>query len=357
MGVDYRRDHSFRIPRPDLSVKHQTPNACNQCHTDQSPQWAQEYVEKWFGKSRPHHYSESIVSAREGDLKANAQLMDIIKDDLYAPSIRALAISNLGYSTENPPLIGNALQNTDPILRIAAARRWMINTEDDLTALLALLHDETRGVRFEVANRLSFLDQELIPEKSKKLLQEVLQENLMALQYNADFPIGKYNLANYYYQIGDHNKAELFYLAALAQDRELSIAHMNLANLYATMGQPLKAERAMKDYTNANPEDGNGWYNYGLILSENKKYQESLKCLLIASDSLPFNSRVDYNISMMYDFFGDKVKAEEYLYIAIDKDASYANYSNLLQFYAENRYSDKVNQLTQIMRIKFPNER
>jgi hypothetical protein len=34
MGVDYRRDHSFRIPRPDLSIKHGTPNACNQCHVN-----------------------------------------------------------------------------------------------------------------------------------------------------------------------------------------------------------------------------------------------------------------------------------------------------------------------------------
>ncbi|MBT8190496.1 MAG: hypothetical protein KJO29_08705, partial [Bacteroidia bacterium] len=29
MGNDYRRDHSFRVPRPDLSHKYGTPNACN----------------------------------------------------------------------------------------------------------------------------------------------------------------------------------------------------------------------------------------------------------------------------------------------------------------------------------------
>ena len=32
MVVDPRRDHSFRIPRPDLTVKLDTPNACNGCH-------------------------------------------------------------------------------------------------------------------------------------------------------------------------------------------------------------------------------------------------------------------------------------------------------------------------------------
>jgi tetratricopeptide (TPR) repeat protein len=32
MSVDHRRDHSFRVPRPDLSTTIGTPNACTQCH-------------------------------------------------------------------------------------------------------------------------------------------------------------------------------------------------------------------------------------------------------------------------------------------------------------------------------------
>lgn len=38
MVVDPRRDHSFRIPRPDLSIKYDTPNACNKCHTNKDAQ-------------------------------------------------------------------------------------------------------------------------------------------------------------------------------------------------------------------------------------------------------------------------------------------------------------------------------
>ena len=34
MVVDPRRDHSLRVPRPDLSVKLGVPNACNGCHAD-----------------------------------------------------------------------------------------------------------------------------------------------------------------------------------------------------------------------------------------------------------------------------------------------------------------------------------
>jgi len=49
MVIDGRRDHSFRIPRPDLSLSIGTPNACNDCHSEQSPRWAQNAVQKWYG--------------------------------------------------------------------------------------------------------------------------------------------------------------------------------------------------------------------------------------------------------------------------------------------------------------------
>ena len=52
MVVDRRHDHSFRIPRPDLSAKLGTPNACNDCHADKSPEWAAAAIERWFGSDR-----------------------------------------------------------------------------------------------------------------------------------------------------------------------------------------------------------------------------------------------------------------------------------------------------------------
>ena len=36
MIVDERRDHFFRIPRPDESARWGTPNACNSCHGDKT---------------------------------------------------------------------------------------------------------------------------------------------------------------------------------------------------------------------------------------------------------------------------------------------------------------------------------
>ena len=65
MVVDRRHDHSFRIPRPDLSVKFGTPNACNDCHKDKSAKWAATAVEQWFGPKREgyQNYTEAFHAA------------------------------------------------------------------------------------------------------------------------------------------------------------------------------------------------------------------------------------------------------------------------------------------------------
>ena len=52
MVVDPRRDHSFRVPRPDLSVALGTPNACTGCHRDRAPQWAADRIAAWGGTRR-----------------------------------------------------------------------------------------------------------------------------------------------------------------------------------------------------------------------------------------------------------------------------------------------------------------
>src|SRR6185436_19159201 len=68
MVVDPRHDHSLRIPRPDLSVKLGTPNACTGCHTSRSAKWAAERVQAWYGHP-PRGYQrfgEAFAAADSG---------------------------------------------------------------------------------------------------------------------------------------------------------------------------------------------------------------------------------------------------------------------------------------------------
>ena len=70
MVNDFRRDHSFRVPRPDQTVAYGVPNACNQCHTNKSPEWAADFIKKTYGNKRPEHFSDDLLAGYHGDMEA-----------------------------------------------------------------------------------------------------------------------------------------------------------------------------------------------------------------------------------------------------------------------------------------------
>jgi tetratricopeptide (TPR) repeat protein len=358
MGVDYRRDHSFRIPRPDLSEKLGTPNACNQCHKDKSNQWAQSNIEKWFGESRPFQYGEVFDKAASMDPSADVRLTKMIHDDLFSPPIRAIAMSMLvADDISNNKTISNGLQSTEAAIRIAAIQRLNINSRENLDKLATLLNDDLKAVRLAAFQRIIDIDTNLLTPKQRLAFKNVEQENYKALLYNSDFPVGKYNLANYYQIVKQYEKAEKLYLAAIEQDAELSAAKMNLANLYSKMGRPKDAESLLQQYVQENPNDGSGYYNYGLILSENRKYMQSLSTLIKAGKLMPDNERIDYNIAMLYEFFKDYENAELYLKKRIEKRPNLLDaYITLLEFYIRINEREKVMQFSTQIVNRFPDK-
>jgi hypothetical protein len=77
-----RRNHSFRVPRPDLSVSIGTPNACNQCHRDRDVRWATDTLTEWFPKGRQTvpHFATALQAGRAGGAGAEHQLDKLILD-------------------------------------------------------------------------------------------------------------------------------------------------------------------------------------------------------------------------------------------------------------------------------------
>jgi hypothetical protein len=82
MVIDPRRDHSFRIPRLDLSVQLGTPNACNRCHRDKPATWAAAKVREWYGHEPAGYqrYAEALQAARSGALDAEVPLLALLRD-------------------------------------------------------------------------------------------------------------------------------------------------------------------------------------------------------------------------------------------------------------------------------------
>ena len=98
MVIDYRADHSLRVPRPDLSESLGVPNSCSQsgCHDDQTIEWAVEAYTNWYGEARKPHYGEVLAAARAGKPEAQDGLIALVEDPLNAPIVRATASARAG---------------------------------------------------------------------------------------------------------------------------------------------------------------------------------------------------------------------------------------------------------------------
>lgn len=201
MDVDQRRDHSLRVPRPDLSVKLGTPNACSHCHVaDQleslggdlkvnfagkeysqwlaaaeagnkaiadaitkTDQWCDEACEKWYGDDRkqPYHFAEPIVAFRRGEPESiDGMLQLVMKPDDQASAIgRATALSELNQSGR-PESVAAAIKVLDKpdeatIVRAAAIGAFMAASPTvTRKQLMPLLNDDSRLVRTEAARML-----------------------------------------------------------------------------------------------------------------------------------------------------------------------------------------------------------
>ena len=124
MGVDARRDHSMRIPRPDLSMSTGAPNACNQCHTDQSADWAYSALVEWGCdlRDRRNHPARAFHAAGRGDVRAAPVLLETANNENKTAMLRASAITQLGRLLPDKlmPSLSLWLESDDALIRLAA---------------------------------------------------------------------------------------------------------------------------------------------------------------------------------------------------------------------------------------------
>jgi tetratricopeptide (TPR) repeat protein len=174
MAIDERRDHSLRVPRPDLSVELQTPNACNRCHTKptEGPDWAAEAIVKWYGPQRPDdpHFARAIAAARDAKPEGERLLRELLDRDGVPDFVRATAVSLLaGYPTASSERAQrNALDDPHPVVRAAAIR--------------GLQQDPLAGVTRDEVIRLS---EEEIRTKQREFITELLRDTAPMLSDSA----------------------------------------------------------------------------------------------------------------------------------------------------------------------------
>jgi len=314
MVVDPRRDHSFRVPRPDLSVKLGTPNACNMCHTDRPIKWAANKVTEWYRPKGQEeaHYAEIIAAARTGDPAAEAKLIELAGDTEQPAIVRATALELLrGYGPKVLDAMVDGIKDKDPLVRTAAVDGLVrLGPKSRLATVTPLLKDPIRAVRVQAAGVLASVPREMFGEPQRLAFDAALGEFRATQSAMADLPSAYLNLGVMYAGTGRKDLAEQSYRTALSKDPGFLPARFNLANLYNLMGRNADAERVLRDGIKQVPNEGQLYYSLGLLLAEEKRYPEAANNLGKAAELMPKNARAHYNYGLALQQLGRRSGAE-----------------------------------------------
>jgi Flp pilus assembly protein TadD len=299
MVVDRRHDHSFRVPRPDLSVKLGTPNACNDCHTDKSPQWAAAAIEGWHGPVRKGFQTYAAAfHAAWSESADGAALLAAVAADGHAPAFaHASALTELApyLSPANVGLARTAFKDSDPMVRIGALAMLERVPADQLWPLVSpLLSDSNRGVRIRAAALLAAVPTARQPPADRERFERAAAEFVAAQRLNADRPEARTALGNFYARRALGAAAEAEYQAALRLSPQFAPAAINLADLYRQLGRDDEGERALSTALEASPRDAGLHHARGLALVRRKQTDEAIAELHRAAELEPERARYAY---------------------------------------------------------------
>jgi len=335
MVVDPRRDHSLRVPRPDLTVSLGIPNACTICHDDvakgETPQWAAEKCEEWYGPPKgPRHFAYAITAGREGRPEGRRMLQAVAARKDTSGMVRASAISLLGrYPAERPTNAQiEGLRDEDGLVRLAAVRSFDRLPIPVLGRYLPpLLSDPLRAVRTEAARMLSVIRAAQFPADQREAFNHALGEYLDGQHFLGDQAAAHLNIAVIHTNQGRDREALAEYQTALRLDPNFVPARINLGMLYYSMGDHERAEKQLRKAIELNPELAEARYSLGLLLAESpERLAEAVEELGRAAELAPDNPRIRYNLGLALQHLNRHDEAEEELRAAYELTPANTDY-------------------------------
>jgi tetratricopeptide (TPR) repeat protein len=346
MGIDYRPDHSFRLPRPDLTLSMKTPNACDRCHVDKPTQWSVDAMAKWYGRTWRPHYGQILQAGRQQQPEAAAELASLAQDRLYPTIVRATALAELAAyegATVRKAFTA-ALTDEESLMRQTAVRHLPVrDPAERLKLLTPLLYDPVRAVRIEAAGIVAELHPDTLPADTRRQFDKALAEYRHAMERTADFAASRHNLGNLARSRGHFQEAEEQYRKAIAIDDQFYPAKVNLAMLYNQLGRNGEAERLLQDVLQQHPDLYELQYSLGLLLAEQQRWAEAAVHLEQAAAGLPRRARIHYNLGLLLQKLNRDGEAEKALQAALaleprDPDFLYA----LAVFYLDRGNREKA---------------
>ncbi|WP_321996661.1 ammonia-forming cytochrome c nitrite reductase subunit c552 [Draconibacterium orientale] len=340
VGRFLRSDHSFRPPMPEATIKFGSPNACNQCHKDKSPEWANQIV-----KARPNgdyqeetlQWAQMIKEARDMNWENVEKMYEYIRnpetDEVVANSLIRL-LGNFPSASKTEVLI-DALNNKSELVRSSAAYGLGgIITEEVKYALLKACQDNIRLVRVQAANAILSFPQDQFTSEQRTIIADAEKEYVASMTSRLDSWSNHYNLGLYYQNKGEVSQSLSSYETAARLYPESVLPLINSSVLYSYVGNNEKAEQNLKKVLEFDPKNEAANLNLGLLLAEQGRMDEAEKALVTAFEANPEQQGVAAkNLCVILANKGDLSGAVKYAEAAYKASPENPNYGYTLAYY------------------------
>jgi hypothetical protein len=256
MGVDPRRDHSFRLP---------------DTQTD------------------PNHYGAAIAAARDGAADPAAA-----RNDAFPSIARATLLSLLRapFDEDATALLENAMNDPDPLVRIAALQAvYAAPPELRPSFGSALLSDPVRAVRVQAA--LTFVEsRDLLPLEAARAYKSAAKEYRESLLATASFPESMTILSDFEFRMGDNDRALNYLEHAIRLDPNLAVARHSYGLALVRERRYDEALAELEQAYELEPGNAGYAYVYAVALNSLGLVDEAMAVLLQAREDFPDNAEI-----------------------------------------------------------------
>jgi len=302
-----RSDHSLRPPSPGAGVRFESPNACNLCHTNQTPQWAADTVRAWYPDSKWQplvlRQGELVDYARKGNWAKLPEIIAFLSDTNSDPVVTTSLLRLLASCPDARKwdAIRRCAGHSSPLVRssVADLMSEASGTSANRVTLLNALRDDYRLVRVRAVATLARIPREGLPPADRLRLDAAERELLASFESQPDNWSSRYNLGNYRSDRGDPAGALAAYDQSIALRNDIAMPYVNASVVASQTGSIADSIKYLQAAYRHLPEHPAVNLNLGLALAEAKQLPDAEKHLRVALKSAETRAQAAYNLAVL----------------------------------------------------------
>jgi len=393
MEVDPRRDHSLRIPRPDLSVRIGTPNACTRCHLEEgkldpdraaqlgeyadwllaardgdeqvkaalarADAWCAEKFEEWYGEKEDadDHFAHAIAAARKGAPEAEGRLIELARDRLLPGIVRATCLMELGQfgSQEATHASLEGLEDPDPQVRMVAIANLIALPDETLVTQVApLLTDPVRAVRAEAGRVMARVPDRPLSGTHRRALDAAIEEFRDGVLTSNDRAAAYLTLGVLHESRRQWNEAREAYETAIKVEPQVSGARTNLAALLDRDAGELEQRMATVQRMGSRDAEGVAGMAQRARAKAARLRREELELLARDSSLVPDSAALQYRYGLSLYLHDRLAEAEQALRKACELEPNTPDFvlGLALLYQKLGRYADAIDLVKRLIALR-----